>query len=207
MILSKEKRKWIYNKLKKMKSIGSIPFDEQEIANWGHTINVINALELDETEVAPGCELSKYKIETVFKDLILPYQITFKGETLQANLLSKKYAEYKPDDKGLVTLKPEAFNDMSDAIMAAFKKTSNMVAIDTLKGTESLEKYYSREAHDDKTKAISGSAAWCPVEFGVNISKSRFMVEESNYVFEEWLSAILRNLKDGRAIQAVDNKE
>lgn len=197
MILSKEQQKWIFKKLIKMKSIGSSPVTEDEILGWCHSINVINSLELDETEVLPGFSTSKYKIDAAFKDMILPYQVTFKGEDLQENLLSEDYANY--DKTSGTILKPETFNDVSEAILACFKKTANLTPIDTLKGTEPLESYYKREAHNGKTSSIgANSVLWYPVELSVNVKKSRFMNEDSNYVFEQWINAIFRNLKDGK---------
>lgn len=186
-----------------MKSVSGNPVTEQDILNWCHSINTINSLELDETEVAKGCDLSKYKIDNYFKDLVLPYQVTFKGEAQQANLLADAYEEYSAGEgiKGAKVLKPEDFNDISDAIMAAFRKSSNMVMVETLKGTEALDNYYKREAHDGKTFAAQPGQGWVPVELKVNVAKERFMSEDSNWVFEEWFSAILRQLKGGQTPQ------
>lgn len=201
MILSEQQSKWIFKKIKKMKSVSGEPVTEADIINWCHSINVINSLELDETEVAKGCDLSKYKIDNQFKDLILPYQVTFKGEDQQANLLADAYQDYasNPSIKDAKVLNPEDFNDTSDAIMAAFRKSANMVMVETLKGTEALDSYYKREAHDGRTFAAQPGQGWVPVELKVNVAKPRFMSEDSNWVFEEWFSAILRQLKGGKA--------
>lgn len=203
MILSKEQSKWIFNKIRKMKSVGGEPVSEQDILNWCHTINRINSLELDETEVAQGFFLDKYKIDNQFKDLILPYQVTFKGEDHQANLLSDDYFEYGATNRieGGKVLNPEEFNDISDAIMAAFKKTANFVLVENLKGTESLENYYKRESHDGKTFAAQPGQGWVPVELKVNVAKPRFMSEDSNWIFQEWFNALLRQLKGGKTTQ------
>lgn len=203
MILSEEQSKWIFNKIMKMKSVGGAPVSEQDILNWCHSINTINSLELDETEVAQGFDLSKYKIDNQFKDLILPYQVTFKGEDQQANLLSDVYANYGMTEtiKGAKVLKPEEFNDISDAIMAAFKKTANFTMVENLKSTESLDSYYKRESHDGRTFAAQPGQGWVPVELKVNVAKARFMSEDSNWVFQEWFSTILRQLKGGKTTQ------
>ena len=204
LIITNKQQQWMYNKMDDMKSVSKFNLDKKVWQNWCHTTNHINSLELDQNIVGGKFQLGKYKVDNMFTPLILPYQITFNGDVREANLLDEQYANY--DDNSMnygyspkvKILSPEDYNDVSDVILAAFKKTANFTTLDTLKSTDALSGWYKREAHGDSTSSIpDGATGWVPVNFKVNIKKPRYMNEEANFVFEDWFSANLRTLKGG----------
>ena len=204
----------MYNKLKKMKSISSLPIEESEFRQWCHNINMLNALELDEYVLGGRFQLSKMQLDSGLHPLIIPFMVTFNGDDTETNLLSDKYQKYdaetavseygysKSDAK---LMNPEDFKMVSDGLLGAFKKTANLSSVDTLKSVAALANYYKREAHGDRSLPIAtGSSAWVPVQFAVSIKKSRYLHEDTDFVFNEWWAELLRSWKGSKAAKSDD---
>ena len=204
----------MYNKLKKMKSISSLPIEESEFTQWCHNINMLNALELDEYVLGGRFQLSKMQLDSGLHPLVIPFMVTFNGDDTETNLLSDKYQKYdaetavseygysKSDTK---LMNPEDFKMVSDGLLGAFKKTANLSSVDTLKSVAALANYYKREAQGDKSLPIGpGAPAWVPVQFAVSIKKSRYLHEDTDFVFNEWWAELLRSWKGSKAAKSDD---
>lgn len=208
MIITKKQAINMYNKLELMKSVSRCPVPETEFVQWCHNINLVNSLELDEYILGGKYQLSKMQLDNVFAPLVLPFMVTFNGDDKEMNLLSSDYSDYcaeiaiskygYTEDEAKV-MNPEEFKMVSEGILASFKKTSNLITVETLKGVKALGEYYKREAHGDNSLAIpENTPAWVPVQLSVNIKKERYLLEDTDFVFNEWYSEVLRGLKGSK---------
>lgn len=196
MIISKDKASMMYTKLNKMKSISKVGIEPDEFVQWCHTTNVINSLETDES-VLGSFVLDKYSVDQKLATLILPYEVTYDGTDRYKNLLHDDYRKYDPNNYGfgddIEIMKPADYNEVSDVILAAFRKSANHSQIQTLKEIDSLGNYVARESDGDKCNDTASS--FVPVKFNNTLKKSRFMNQDVDEMFELWWVETLRAWK------------
>lgn len=197
----------MYNRLDKLKSISKLGIELPEWLQWCHTVNVINALETDDCIIGSSI-LDKFSIEAKIASIILPYEVTYDGTDRCTNLLDESYSDYKPENHGyasdLKPMKPADFNEVSDVLMAAFRKSSNPESVGTLKIIASLDDYAKRAAYDES--CMDSATRFVPVELSIALTKEKFLNEDSQEMFELWWVDTLRAMKSGSNPPEMSNK-
>lgn len=196
MIISRKQAEMMYLRLDKLKSITKLGMDKKEWMNWCHTVNTINALETNDCIIGKSI-LDKFEIDNNLEHLILPYEITYDGSDRFSNLKSSEYVKYDAVDYGydssVSVMKPVDFNEVSDIVMAAFRKTSTTSNVQDLKEISSIQEYIPRMSYDGKV--VDAVQRFVPVLFEVELRKPKFMNELTEDMFELWWVDVLRKLK------------
>lgn len=103
MILTKTHANILWKVLKQKKKHKAVSITFGQLCSWLNMVNVLNSLQLDETEVYDGVLASKYLCPTFIKDLFVPTTVTFSGTRKGTDFKSEEYHCYDPVKAGFIT--------------------------------------------------------------------------------------------------------
>lgn len=103
MILTKTHSELLYKVVKQKCKHKTPSLDQHQMDSLCNMINVMNSVELDQTELG-GVHLIRYKKLNYIKEAFVPTTISFSGTRKGADFKSKKYQEYCPVEAGFMTL-------------------------------------------------------------------------------------------------------
>lgn len=102
MILTKTHSKILFKVVIQKCKHKSTSLDQHQFDSLCNMINVLNTVELDQTEIG-GVHLIRYKKLNYIKEAFVPTTISFSGTRKGADFKSKKYKEYCPVEAGFMT--------------------------------------------------------------------------------------------------------
>ena len=193
MILTRRTMDDVYVYLDETKTISKLGFTKAEFAQWGHTINGINALD-DETTIFNGTTIDEYEIENVFEDMIVSGKITLSNSEEEIDLRSTVYEQYdgsKYGFDGMKFLKPTKFEAISRAIVGSRRKTPNVKSVEELKAASAITSVNSREMRDGYV--VKAGTAYFPLAFRISIRQDIYFNYPASEMVVKYFKQQLNN--------------
>lgn len=198
MILTRNHTREVYNYLNETKTISRLGFTEVEFAQWGHTLNGINAL-TDEQTLFNGTTRDEFEIDTIFEGAIVSGKITLSGSEEEMDLRSEVYEQYdgsKYGFDGLSYLKPTKFEAISRAILGSRRLTPSTKSVDELKAAVAITSVNAREMRDGYV--VKSGSAYFPLTFKFPIKEDIYFNYPAGQMLVKWFKQQLNNKQSNK---------
>lgn len=193
MILTRNYLREVYNYLDETRTISRLGFSEQEFAQWGHTINGINALD-ENQKLFNGTTLDEFEIEQTFEDMIVAGKISLTGDEDERDLRSRVYCQYDGSRygfDGLRYLNPTRFEAISRAIMGSRRLTPSTKSVLELKAAGAITSYNTREMQGGYV--VKAGDAYFPLAFNLAIKENIYFNYPAGQMLVKWFKQQLNN--------------
>ena len=208
MIVNKRFSNRLFNAITKGKKISKLVFTQEEFDAWCHTLNIIAGLPYD-VEMLGNYELNKYIIPTALTDLVIPRKISHVESIKWDDLRDERYVNYYKEftkygfDKDVEILVPLEFNEISNAILGAFRKETdnNTSKVTEFNGNVSAATWLPKFAEfgvDEETTFVAPSAtSFIPVAVTSTqgLMKSKYYTQSLDVCIDTWIEDAINSLR------------
>lgn len=200
MIFNEVSINQFYQIAKKLKKVSHCQIQIKDLANWCHTINLINGLSADMANL-DGFPLEKYNVPEFLSDLIMPTRLVMVDSVIYEDFKSSKYKEadcaeftYKHGKDGdkidsfrVQRLDPTDFNMVSHSIMSNRNKGDGALRdVDSLRIVQTLPNVINRLTNGEGDKVQEGLDLFIPILCSVTFKKDKVYTKSVEDMFKEW---------------------